>query len=375
MPYVGYSGVANLGLTYPAWAGGVTAVAVEGSTLGAGVGGSEVIWLPTPPPPPGSGTEQPGLQYGCSLFPEYTVTDGYITQLGNDTWTNDQYIVDNGYIKYMINGVGQGALGDGGPATPETLGIRYDPTGQGNYGVDDYLSPGIPWEAFAMSGDGVQIGGSNTSHGGFPANAKVWVVNPDVNHYVLLVGNATDGYGIVQYMTYPGEAVIRMKMTYVATANRDSVKMMRGTDPDVDVFAYGTYVTINTKGFASIPSSDIVYAVGSNSGKPLSLYIPGNNYQHNTAISRSWPTYDYDMILSGRNDGNGDYAILAAWNLGSMVAGQTASACCYYICGNSIEEIRDIINPAAPSYILMEDSGETESYVLDENAAPIFMET
>lgn len=373
MAYVGYSGSANLALTYPAWAGGVTAVAVEGSTLGAGVGGSEVIWRPVPPQPPGA---QPlELQYGCSLFPEYTVTDGYITELGNDTWTNDQYIVDNGYIKYMINGVGQGALGDGGTTGSGNLGIKYDPTGQGNYGVDDYLTPGIPWEAFAMSGDGVQIGGSNTSHGSFPANAKVWQVSTDNNHYVVLVGNATDGWGIVQYMTYPGESVIRMKLSYVATADRTSVKIMRGTDPDVDVLAHGTYVTTNTKGFGSIPSSDIVYAIGNYSGKPLSLYIPGNNYTHNTAISSSWPTYDYDMILSGRNNGTGDYAILAAWDLGSMLTGQQAGVCAYYICGTSVQETVEKIKPVPPSYILMEDSEDTAlSYVFDESAAPIYTE-
>jgi hypothetical protein len=374
MPYVGYSGTANLAHTYPAWAGGVCAVAIEGQNVGKGVGGSEVIWMPTPPPPPAS--TSPLLAGACDVFPEYTVTDGYITQLGNSAWTNGQYIVDNGYIKYMINGIGQGALGDGNPPGPTALGIKYDPTGQGNYGVDDYLTPGLPWEAFAMSGDGVQIGGANTADGGFPANAKVYPIGGLNNYYVILVGNATDGYAIVQYMTYPGEAVIRMKMTYVATANRAVVKIMRGTDPDIDVLAFGTYVTTNTKGFGAIPSTDLVYAVGNYSGKPLSLYVPGNGYTHNTAIMSNWPTYNYDAILAGQNNGTGDFAILGAWNVGAVASGETVSVCCYYICSTSVEEAVEKINgPSTPAYILMEDSGEVVSYVFDEASAPIYLES
>lgn len=344
MPFIGYSGVANLALTYPAWAGGVAAVAVDGQNVGVGVGGSEVIWQPAPPPPPSAAPY--ALYNACELFPAYTVTDGYITQLGNDTWTNDQYIVDNGFIRYMINGIGQGALGDGNPPGPTALGIKYDPTGQGNYDVDDFLTPGTPWEAFAMSGDGVQIGGANTGAGGFPANAKVWPIGGLSNHYVLLVGDAVSGWGIIQYMTYPGESVIRMNMTYIATANRASVKMMRGMDPDVDVLAHGTFVTINVRGAEGVPANDLVYSEGQFTGKPLSLYVPGNGYTHNTAIISSWPTYNYDLILSGRDDGTGDYAILGAWNIGALAQGESASVCCYYICSTDVAQTVEKINAA-----------------------------
>ena len=48
MPFVGYSDVADLALTYPALAEGVGAVAIEGQGAGQGVGGSEVIWRPIP---------------------------------------------------------------------------------------------------------------------------------------------------------------------------------------------------------------------------------------------------------------------------------------------------------------------------------------
>jgi hypothetical protein len=46
MAYVGYTGVANLAMTYPALASGTTAIAAENKSFGQSVGGSETIWMP-----------------------------------------------------------------------------------------------------------------------------------------------------------------------------------------------------------------------------------------------------------------------------------------------------------------------------------------
>jgi len=46
MAYVGYTGVANLAMTYPALASGTTAVAAENKSSGQSVGGSNTIWMP-----------------------------------------------------------------------------------------------------------------------------------------------------------------------------------------------------------------------------------------------------------------------------------------------------------------------------------------
>jgi hypothetical protein len=141
-------------------------------------------------------------------------------------------------------------------------------------------------------------------------------------------------------MTFPGEAIIRMKMTYQnTTGSTQNVKMMRGIDPDVDVIAYGTYDTNNQRGFGSIPGTDLVYSVGAFSGKPLSLYVPGNGYTHNTSVLSNWPNYNYDEILTGRNDGDGDFGLVGAWNIGAVANGASASVCCYYICGSNLADI------------------------------------
>lgn len=65
MAYVGYSGVANLALTHPAWAEGVSAITATGKDVGEGVAGDTVIWMGSGVPEPGyiiletSGTSDP----------------------------------------------------------------------------------------------------------------------------------------------------------------------------------------------------------------------------------------------------------------------------------------------------------------------------
>lgn len=49
MSYVGYSGVANLALTHPAYAEGVVAQTSTNQFIGSGVAGDTVIWFGTGP--------------------------------------------------------------------------------------------------------------------------------------------------------------------------------------------------------------------------------------------------------------------------------------------------------------------------------------
>ncbi len=275
------------------------------------------------------------LSGGCALFPELTRDSLY--ELGEPT--TGQYEVNNNHIKYTINGFSEGAIGDG-----ETgLGLMYSPNGDGNFGTDDYITPGNPWEAYTVQAGSTLIGGSNTDTSvptNFVNNALVWPFGGLNNYYVVLRGNINVGWVIVQYFTFPNEPIIRIKMTYQNTTGATQyVKMMRGVDPDIDSIVFGSFETTNQRGYGAISGNDLVYSIGNFSGKPLSLYLPGNGYTHNTAIISPWPTYDFDSILAGTNNGNGDHAILGAWDIGNVLNGQSVSVCCYYICSNNVEEI------------------------------------
>jgi PKD repeat protein len=275
---------------------------------------------------------------------DYTLSD-----LGPPDPERTVYIIENGFVKYSINGEGSGALGGGvGVGYLDEIGLRYDPTGTGNYGIDDYIQPGTPWEGYTFQIDGFSYIGSNSDDYTYEApdnTAKTWKLAD--NHVVTMMGNKTlHGLCICQYMTLPGEPAIRIKMTYTnTTASAKRVKISRGMDPDVDVATFDNYDTINSRGLGSIPTSDIALAIGAETGKPVVIYAPGNGYIHNTSIDDYWPQELPDAILNEwfNNEEDYDYAITAAWDCATVDPGQSVTVCVYYICASQESEVTDIL--------------------------------
>lgn len=304
---------------------------------------------PVPPLP-----EVPPLADLCAELDDLTKEDLYA--LGEPSY--GLITINTGYLLFTINGNLTGALGN----VSDGPGLKYDPSGSGtNFGVDDYITPGFPWEAYMVkatstSSGTAYIGGSNTDDAppdapiAWPTNAQWWEIDSETNHYAVLRGSDETGWLVIQYRSKPGWAFIQMKMTYQNTTgvNR-TVYMMRGVDPDPDRQAYGTFNTNNQRGYSPIGPQELVYAKGVYSGKPISLYIPGNGYPHNTAIPSGIWTYDIPLILNGVNNGNGDRAITCAWNTGVVSPLTTVSVCCYYICGSNLEYAIGIIHGTEPS--------------------------
>ena len=263
--------------------------------------------------------------------------DGYaLSQLG--AAGSGSYVVANRWIQYTVNGVGEGALGNGSTGP----GLKFAPAGDFSYGVDDYITPGSPWEAysFEINGGAWSVGGSNI--GGFGGTTNIWDVSATgKRHFVIKRGSAGTGFVVVEYLSYNDDPMIRMRMSYTnTTGSAVTVRAMRGIDPDPDVFAFEEYDSDNSRGFPGrVSATDLVTGLGVNSGKPVSLYIPGSGYTHNTAILASWPTYNITAMLSGQNDGYGDYAITGAWNIGTVAAGATVKVHCFWICGNNLGDV------------------------------------
>lgn len=290
----------------------------------------------------------------CGIFPVIipSAEDNWsLSELGPSAPAGTKYLIENGFIRYTVNGSGTGALGNGNNNTVRN-GLMFDPLGTGNYGDDDYIQPGSPWEAYAFVIDTVwytenggitTLGGSNSSFDNYLGTlvvptVKIWQLAP--NHVVISTDTPQYGIGICQYLTLPGEPIIRMRMSFTNTTNqRLDLKIARGVDPDVDVFAYGSYFTQNQRGLDFIPETDIATSIGLNSLKPLSIYAPGNGFTHNCSVNSDWPTVNPNVILSGQDDGNGDYGICAAWDCGTIEPGETREVCCYYICGNVASDI------------------------------------
>lgn len=285
------------------------------------------------------------LSQSCNEIPLYIPSSGdsyTLSELG--TAANTMATISNGFIQYTVNGgPAKGQIGNG----TTSPGIKFDPNGGGNYGNDDYVSPGTPYEAYGFqvnSGSGnVWIGGVNSDHNTdfLPGNTTMWDLSSgSTKHIVCMRGNEANGFVVTQYMTKDVEPVIRIKMSYTnTTGNSATVKCFRGCDPDVGAIQYNVYNTLNYRGYGSISSSDIVVAQETNTNKPFALYANGNGYTHTTAILSSWPTLNISAMLAGTDDGNGDHAMFMAWDFGSILNGSTVNVCCYYIIGSNIDRV------------------------------------
>lgn len=296
-----------------------------------------------------------------------SASDNYsLSQLGASS--NNSYVVDTGFVKFTVNGMGSGALGNGGSGP----GLMFDPSGNSNFGVEDYISPGTPFEGYSVVAGANTIKGSNEASITSPAT-KIWRVDPTTNEYVVLRGSQSTGFVTLQYMAKQGEPVIRMKMSYTnTTGSNQTVSMMRGMDPDVDVRAHNAYSSINTLGAPGIPTTDLVNSIGTYSGKALSLYIPGNGYTHKVAIISSWPEYDPSDILAGGASSDSvtphDWAIEGAWNIGTVANGQTVSVDAYYIAGTNIQQSIDLLAPSTLDMTIAQMTSNIQS-ALQQNTS------
>jgi hypothetical protein len=280
-------------------------------------------------------------------------TDNYtLSQLGTPLTNN--LVFENNTIKYTVNAT-HGALGVGNSSP----GLQYDPTNTGNYGGTDYIAPGTPWEAYAFYiNNSYYISGANAQQPADQTATKIWQVDP--NYAVTLKGSVATGFVTCHYRTLGTEPIIRMLMSYTNSTTSDvTVTAMRGMDSDIDSFVYGSAFTNNQRGFGSIPPEQIVYSIGPQSTKAVSLYLPPISdkynqitntldpvtvpYATNTAIIADWPTYNIASILSGTNDGDGDYSMLGAWNVGTVKPNETVLLYCYWVCGDNIQDAIDII--------------------------------
>jgi hypothetical protein len=220
-------------------------------------------------------------------------------------------------------------------------GLQFDPAGTSTFTGGDFIAPGTPWEGFSfeITKGGVKSGfGGANSGSSYGSAGTTTAYTVATNHTVVTKTDPLLGELLIEYRTLPGEPIIRIRMAYKNTTGGPvTVKACRGLDPD-----NGGAFSTNTRGFGIIPATDIVNSAGPG-GAPLSLYTPGNGFTHNSAIFASWPSYDMDMYLSGKNDGNGDYGMGVGWDIGTVANGQIANITCYYVCSPTPSVVETLV--------------------------------
>ena len=220
-----------------------------------------------------------------------------------------------------------GTLGSNGNTPP---GILFDKTGTSNYGVNDFLTPGTPFEGFYVTSANGNY--SNNNSGGSSFGTFALTQNSAIS--VTATGMSSDGVlGVVNdysLATIGGRSVISITSTLTnkGTTALTDLAFLRTLDPDPDLNAFGSYFTTNV-----VLSNDQSCGTGGSSGQTISIFTAAT-YAHKAGVSSYWST-DPALYLAGVNDGNGDYAIGIGFSLGSLAAGDSLSLTYGYALGES----------------------------------------
>ncbi|WP_141565370.1 PEP-CTERM sorting domain-containing protein, partial [Ectothiorhodospira sp. PHS-1] len=146
-----------------------------------------------------------------------------------------------------------------------------------------------------------------------------------------------------QYLFNNDYERIDILTTFNALVDLSELKFVRAIDPDPDVNTHGSFDTINSRGADGVPAEDFVNSQGPQTGLTLGLYS-NSSVPHNTGISLAWST-DPDFYLAGNDDGNGDNVIGLAFNIGTLLAGDSVVLSYSYVMGETLASVDLPDNP------------------------------
>jgi hypothetical protein len=229
-----------------------------------------------------------------------------------------------------------GTLGYGSNTSP---GLLHDPTGTSTFG-DDYLTPGTPLEIFTVFSNesGLLINDNSSSSDAMTGILTDTSVGSAYNNAVNWAGTFGSLFDI-STDTYFNNGDERVSFTTTITALSDltGLQFLRAIDPDPDVDSFGSFNTINGRGFGSLSANDWVHSEGASTGLTLGLYSD-SSVTHNTGVSSAWSN-NPATYLAGTNDGDGDYTIGIAFDLGSLLQGDSISFTYHYVMGDSLSDV------------------------------------
>lgn len=254
-------------------------------------------------------------------------------------------IMEGNYVKTAISD--DGTLGYGGNASP---GLLYDKNGTKTFGVNDYLTPGTPWEIFIVSSAETGLTGNYNSGGDMISKtALVDLSGGTYDHDVRWSGTYGGYFNITHdYYFNNNDQRVNITTTIEALSSLTGLQFLRSIDPDPDVNTYGSYHTVNGRGYdantdgdyddaSDLKPNDWVHSLGSHTGLPLALYS-NSSVTHNTGVSWFWSS-DPATYLAGTDDGNGDFAIGLAFDIGSLLAGNSITFNYAYVMGGSLDTV------------------------------------
>lgn len=250
-------------------------------------------------------------------------------------------VLEGDYVRTAVSD--NGTLGYGGSISP---GLLYDVSGTGSYGVDDFLTPGSPWEIFSVksneTGTKTNNNAGSTSISGILSSTSGSAYDNDVTWS----GSIADMFSITTATFFDAdEEQVNFSTSITALTDLSDLSFLRSIDPDPDVVTYWSYDTVNGRGYdangngdftdaGDVAPSDWVHSEGTSTGLTLGLYS-NSSYIHDTGVSKFWST-DPASYLSGEDNGDGDYTIGLAFSFGDLATGESVSFDYSYVMGGSL---------------------------------------
>ena len=265
-------------------------------------------------------------------------------------------ILENNWIRAGVNGT-TGTFGSGNGTSP---GLLFDPTGTGTFNPSyDYLTPGSPFDGFAVKIDGVNKVNNNAGNMNQIPNCDCHMGETmfDGNNHLIWDGMWEHGGGTWEITnTYTlGETNPYVDISTRITAGSDATTLSFGKfiDPDSQGMPGDSSSTDNVLGYGVIPSTNVAFSEATVSRYALGIYTTDTNV---TAGINGWSTQadgyngtEYvDADGNPVNYGNSDDTIGISWSWSSISAGDIMEASYAYIFGPSaFDAAEDAINGGA----------------------------
>ena len=237
------------------------------------------------------------------VIPSWAIADTSSLQ------TSGMGLLENEWVKAGVN-TNTGTLGSGGSTSP---GLLFDPTGSGTFDPSfDYLTPGSPFDGFAVKVDGTNYPNNNTGSVGVTKDTDGFVDGTDT---LTWSGGVTDKFNIDN--TYKLEAekpFIDITTSIEMLVDAGEVNFAKYIDPDSQGMVGDSSSTDNVLGYGVIPDTNVVFSEATVSRYALGIYTTDTNV---TAGVEGWTqeadgyegTNYTDAEGNPVNYGNGDDTI------------------------------------------------------------------
>jgi hypothetical protein len=238
-------------------------------------------------------------------------------------------VLENEYVRAGVN-ESTGTFGSGGNTSP---GLLYDNTGTSTFNIGyDYLTPGTPFDGFAVKVDGTNYS-NNNAMGAAIAGAWTSATSASSADWTGSFAHGGGTWGVRNIYSLPaGQPFIDITSSITAGSAATQVWFGRFIDPDARAAAGDSSVTDNVIGYGAIPTRNIVFSEALSSRYALGLYSTNSNAY---AGIQGWTQEadGYQTSHYGANYGSGDDTIGLSWVFNGVSVGDIMTVNYAYIFG------------------------------------------